>query len=73
MLQSDLVTCLPCRIFDPAILPAWVNLLLLREDSAGQPVGGHTDSSQVMLFQEINLVGKSRDMGEFKRGRFFTP
>jgi hypothetical protein len=26
-----------------------------------------------MLFQEINLVGQTHDMGEFKRGRFFTP
>jgi hypothetical protein len=36
-------------------------------------VGGHTDSSQTALFQEINLVSHGRDMGEFKRSRFFTP
>jgi hypothetical protein len=36
-------------------------------------VGGHTDSSQAALFQEINLVGQGRDMGEFTRGRFFIP
>jgi hypothetical protein len=36
-------------------------------------VGGHADSSQATLFQEINLVGQGRDMGEFKRSRFFTP
>jgi hypothetical protein len=39
----------------------------------GYPVGGHADSSQATLFQEINLVGQGRDMGEFKRSRFFTP
>jgi hypothetical protein len=36
-------------------------------------MGGQADSSQAALFQEINLVGQSRDMGEFKRSRFFTP
>jgi hypothetical protein len=50
-----------------------MNLLFQREDSAGQPLGGHTDSSQATLLQEINFVGQSRDMGEFKGGRFFTP
>jgi hypothetical protein len=39
----------------------------------GEPVGGHADSTQVALFQEINLVGQGCDMGEFKRSRFFTP
>jgi hypothetical protein len=36
-------------------------------------MGGHTDYSQVTLFQEINLVGQGRNIGEFKRSRFFTP
>jgi hypothetical protein len=36
-------------------------------------MGGHTDSSQAVLFQEINFVGQGHDKGEFKRGRFFTP
>jgi hypothetical protein len=44
-------------VFDSAIHPARMNLLLQRDDSAGQLVSGHTDSSQAMLFQEINLVG----------------
>jgi hypothetical protein len=35
-------------------------------------MGGHADSSQVMLFQEIDFVGQGRDVGEFKRSRFFT-
>jgi hypothetical protein len=36
-------------------------------------MGGHADCSQVTLFQKINLVGQGRDIGEFKRSRFFTP
>jgi hypothetical protein len=36
-------------------------------------VGGHTDSRKATLFQEINLVGQGRDMGEFTGGRFSTP
>jgi hypothetical protein len=36
-------------------------------------VGGHTDSSQVMLLQEVNLAGQGRNKGEFKRSGFFTP
>jgi hypothetical protein len=36
-------------------------------------MGSHVDSSQTMLFQEIDFVGQVRDKGEFKRSRFFTP
>jgi hypothetical protein len=35
MLRSDLVTGLPSQILEPTVLPAWVNLLLQREDSEG--------------------------------------
>jgi hypothetical protein len=73
MLRSELVACLSSWILDPDVLLVWVNLLLQREHSVGQLVGGHVDSSQVTLFQEIYLVGQSRGIGEFKRGRFFTP
>jgi hypothetical protein len=45
MLQSDLVAGLPILVLEPAILPAEVNLLFQREDSMGQPLGGHADSS----------------------------
>jgi hypothetical protein len=51
------------RALDPAVFPARVNLLLQREDTVGQPVSGHVDSSQAALFQEIYLVGQSRDIG----------
>jgi hypothetical protein len=50
-----------------------MNLLFQRDDSAGQPMGSYADSSQAMLFQEINFVGQDHDVGEFKRSRFFTP
>jgi hypothetical protein len=71
MLQSDHVTSLKSDL-GPVVLPAWVNLLLQREDSVGQSVGGHTDSSQAALFQEINFVGQCCDMGEFERSTLFT-
>jgi hypothetical protein len=57
MLQSNLHIGFPSGIFDSAVLPARVNLLLQRDHSVGQPVDGHTDTSQAMLFQEVNLVG----------------
>jgi hypothetical protein len=66
MLKSDLVTGLPSRILDPGVFTARVNLFLQKDDSAGQPVGDHVDSSQATLFQETYLVGQSRNMGEFK-------
>jgi hypothetical protein len=72
MLQSNLVTSLLSRVLEPAVFLARVNLLFQSEDSLGQLVGGHADSSQVTFLQEINIVGQRRDMGEFMRGRFFT-
>jgi hypothetical protein len=50
MLRSNLHIGFSSGVFDSA-------LLLQRGVSAGQPVSGHTDSSQATLFQEINLVG----------------
>jgi hypothetical protein len=73
MLQNILLAGLLSRVLESAILPTWVNLFLQRDDSACQSVGGHADSSQAMLFQEINLVSQGCDMVEFKRSRFFTP
>jgi hypothetical protein len=73
MLWSNLLAGLPGWVLDSTVLPSWVNLFLQRNDSVSQTVGGHIDSSQAMLFQEINLVGQGCDMGEFKRSRLFTP
>jgi hypothetical protein len=36
-------------------------------------MGGHVDSGQAVLFQEIDFVGQGHDVREFKRSRFFTP
>jgi hypothetical protein len=47
-------------------------MFLQRDNSTGLPVGGHADSSQAALLQEVNLVGQGDDMGEFERSRFFT-
>jgi hypothetical protein len=69
MLQSNLVASFLSQVLESTVLPARVNLLFWRDDSVGQPVGGHTDPSQATLFQEINLVGQGRNMGEFKRSR----
>jgi hypothetical protein len=57
MLQNNLHIGFPSGVFDSTVLPAQVNSLLQRDDSTGQPVGGHTDSSQAALFQEVNIVG----------------
>jgi hypothetical protein len=57
MLWSNLHIGFLSGIFDSALLPARVNLFLQRGNSVGQPVGGHIDSSQATLFQEVNLVG----------------
>jgi hypothetical protein len=73
MFQSNLVTGFLSWVLESTVLPAQVNLIFKRDDSAGQPMGSHTDSSQAKLFQEIHFVGQGHDMGEFKRSIFFTP
>jgi hypothetical protein len=60
-----LIIGFPSQVFESTVLPTRVNLLLQRDDSMGQPVGGHVDLSQVMLFQEINLIGQGHGMEEF--------
>jgi hypothetical protein len=72
MFQSNLVAGFLSQVLESIVLPAQVNLLFHRDDSTGQPMGGHADSSQATFFQEINLIGQGHDMGEFKRSRFFT-
>jgi hypothetical protein len=57
MLQSNLHIGFPSGVFDSTILPARVYLLLQRDDTMGQPVGGHANSGQVVLFYEVNVVG----------------
>jgi hypothetical protein len=50
-----------------------VDLFLQRKDSAGQPMGGHADSCQALLFQVVDFVGQSCNSGEFEWGALFTP
>jgi hypothetical protein len=50
MLWSNLHVGFLGGVFDSTVLPAWVNLLLQRDDSVGQPVGSHADSNRAMLF-----------------------
>jgi hypothetical protein len=73
MLRSNLLAGLPSGVFDSVVKPARVNLFLQRDDSTGQPVGRHVDSSKATLFQEVDLFGQGCDMRELKGGMFFTP
>jgi hypothetical protein len=73
MFQSNLVTGFLSRVLESIVLPAQVNLLFQRDDSVGQPMGSHVDSSQAALIREINFVGQGHDVGELRRSRFFTP
>jgi hypothetical protein len=56
-IQSNPLDGFSSRILGSAILPPWVDFFLQRDDSAGQPMGGYADSSQIALFQGIDLVG----------------
>jgi hypothetical protein len=72
VLQGNPVAGFPSQVLESTVLPVWVNLFFQTNDSMGHPTGGHVDSSQAMLFQEINFVGQGHNMGKFKRSRFFT-
>jgi hypothetical protein len=43
------------------------------KDSAGQPMGGHADSYQALLFQVVDFVGQNCYLREFEWGGLFTP
>jgi hypothetical protein len=72
-LWRDLFAGFPSRVLESTVFLARVNLFLQRDDSVGQPMGGHVESGQAALFQEIDFIGQCHDRGEFERGRFFTP
>jgi hypothetical protein len=36
-------------------------------------MGGHADTCKVVLFQEIDIVGRGHDMGQFERSGLFAP
>jgi hypothetical protein len=50
MLWNNLVAGFLSSVMESTVLPARVNLFFQRDDSVGQPIGSHTDSSQAMLF-----------------------
>jgi hypothetical protein len=70
---SDFLSSLSSQVLASAIFPIRVDLFLQRDDSAGQPMGGYTDSYQVTLHQGIDLVGQSSDVREFNRSWLFDP
>jgi hypothetical protein len=43
--------------------PNTVDLLLQRMDSVGQAMGGHVDSCQTLLLQNVDFVGQSCHLG----------
>jgi hypothetical protein len=58
---------------ESGVLPARMDLLFQRLDSAGQPVGGHAHACQALLFQEVDFVNQGNHLRSFERSRFFTP
>jgi hypothetical protein len=49
MLWSNLLGGLPSWVSNSDVLPTRANFFLQRNNSTGQPVGGHAGSSQVVL------------------------
>jgi hypothetical protein len=72
-LRSNLLTSFLSQILGSAVFPTQVDLFLQRKDSAGQPMGGHADSYRTLLFQVVDFVGQSYNLGEFKWGLLFAP
>jgi hypothetical protein len=72
-LWSNLLTGFPSWVLESAVFPARVDLFLNRKDSAGQPMGGHADSCQALLFQVVDFVGQSCYLREFELGGLFSP
>jgi hypothetical protein len=72
-LRSNLLTGFLSQVLEPAVFLTRVDLFLQRKDFAGQPMGGHTDSCQALLFQVVDFVGQSCYLREFEWGGLFTP
>jgi hypothetical protein len=72
-LWRNLFDGFPSWVMESTVFPARVDLFLQGNNSAGQPMGGHIDSYQAVLFQEIDLVGQLRNVGEFERSGLFAP
>jgi hypothetical protein len=72
-LQSYIFLGPPSQVLGSAVLPAWMDLFLQWLDLVGQPMGGHADSCQAFLLQEIDLVGHGGDLGELEKSWFSAP
>jgi hypothetical protein len=55
------------------VLPPGVWLLLQRDHLTGQPMGGHADTGQALIFKVIDSVAKGSYDWEFIRCGFFVP
>jgi hypothetical protein len=73
VLRSNLLSSLSNQILASVVFPIQVDMFLQRDHSAGQPMGGYTDSYQPALLQGIYLAGQSGDVREFDRSRIFGP
>jgi hypothetical protein len=55
------------------VLSPGVYLLLRRHDPTGQPMGGHTDISQALIFKVIDSVAQGGYDWKLDRCGFFGP
>jgi hypothetical protein len=58
---------------NPVVLPPEVYLPFQRHHPTGQPMGGHTDTSQALIFKVIDLVAQSGYYWDLGRCGFFGP
>jgi hypothetical protein len=63
LVSFNVVTRLPSWIMDSVVLPSGTHLFLHRGSSAGQPISGHSDSSQAESFQLTDSAGISKSTG----------
>jgi hypothetical protein len=59
----DVVACLLGWVLDSAVLPSWVHLFLQWSYSADQPVGSHTNPSQVEPFSSLTKLVRAITKG----------
>jgi hypothetical protein len=72
-LWSNLLTVFSSQVLESTVFPTQMDLFLQWEVSAGQPMSNYAVSCQALLFQVVDFVGQSCNMGEFEWGRLFTP
>jgi hypothetical protein len=60
-------------IIGPAVLPLGVYLLLQRHHTTGQPIGGHADTGQALIFKVVGTVAQGGYDWDLDRCGFFDP